>query len=332
MTNDEPIPSHDNVEGQDQGHSQGLSVCIATYRRLDELARLLSALASVRHPTGVLRWERTLVLDNSPDAEARQLVETQWPSLDLDYLHVPEPGLSAVRNAAISNAGTPWVAFVDDDEVPSADWLVELDRTLADYPEARAVMGPVQYAFEMEAPAWLDQARLFEVVELAKGESPEYFATGNAMLRTDLVDDLGPLFDPFFGDLGGEDHHLGLRLEAAGCQIVSAPEAVVVEHVPPDRMQPRWAARRLLRKGGSLANCDVQMTSGLARLRQRVRHLGRGAARIVVGLGLVASTPFVPGRTVWMGARFLLMGLGECTAAVGRPVGEYRRTNTRSAG
>lgn len=325
MTNDEP----NTLETGDASlppSSLGLSVCIATYRRPDELARLLSALTALRHPTVVLRWERTLVLDNSPDADARHMVETEWPSLDLEYLHVPEPGLSAVRNAAIAHAGTPWVAFVDDDEVPDPDWLIEMDRALARNRQAHAVMGPVQYVFDSPSPAWLDQARLFEVVELFEGEPPEYFATGNAMLRTDLVEVLGPLFDPFFGDLGGEDHHLGLRMESAGCQIVSAPAATVTEHVPPDRMQPRWAARRLLRKGGSLANCDVQMNSGGARLRQRARHLGRGAARIIVGLGLVASTPFVRGRTVWMGARFLLMGVGECTASVGRPVGEYRRT------
>ncbi|MEZ5228724.1 MAG: hypothetical protein R2710_19275 [Acidimicrobiales bacterium] len=49
-----------------------VTVCIATYRRNDELVRLFSGLAGRCAPNGMLRWTRTLVLDNSPDAGARR--------------------------------------------------------------------------------------------------------------------------------------------------------------------------------------------------------------------------------------------------------------------
>ncbi len=307
-----------------------VTVCVATYRRNDELQRLFAGLVEVARPSGTLRWTQTLILDNSPEAEARSVVEAGFGNLDLRYVHVPEPGLSAARNAAIAHASTPLVAFVDDDEVPEPSWLVEFERTLAAVPEADAVMGLVSYVFEEPPPPWLEQTRLFEEPTLVEGESPEYFATGNALLRTSLVDSLGPLFDPFFGQLGGEDHHLGLRLHAKGHVIVSSPAAMVLEFVPASRTEPQWAARRLLRKGGSLASTELQLADRRRRLPCHLKHVVRGSVRIGVGAALIATTPFVSGRTVWHGGRYLLMGVGECSAALGRPIGEYRRSTPSS--
>ncbi|MEZ5228726.1 MAG: hypothetical protein R2710_19285 [Acidimicrobiales bacterium] len=87
----------------------------------------------------------------------------------------------------------------------------------------------------------------------------------------------------------------------------------------------------MLRKGGSLTSTELLLADGLrARLVCRLRHLFRGGARFAVGAALILTTPIVPGRTVWRGGRFLLMGVGECAAVLGRPVGEYRRLTSPS--
>ncbi|MEZ5228725.1 MAG: hypothetical protein R2710_19280 [Acidimicrobiales bacterium] len=91
---------------------------------------------------------------------------------------------------------------------------------------------------------------MFEEPTLVDGAEPEYFATGNALLRTDLVGSLGPLFDPFFGQLGGEDHHLGLRLSAGGHRIVSRPGRSSTNTFPPS------APSRVGRPAGCCAKAD----------------------------------------------------------------------------
>ncbi|RZI88301.1 MAG: glycosyltransferase, partial [Microbacterium sp.] len=64
-----------------------------------------------------------LVVDNDPDASARDLVE----GLGVRYVHEPRPGIAAVRNRAIVEAGDATaVVFIDDDEVPEPGWLKEL--------------------------------------------------------------------------------------------------------------------------------------------------------------------------------------------------------------
>ncbi len=305
--------------------SATVTVGIATYRRPTELRRLLVALRTIERPSASLSWVRTVVIDNSPEAGARGVVDAVDGIPGLTYVHEPEPGLSAARNAAVANAEADWVAFIDDDEVPDAQWLVELERTVGRWPDARAVVGPVAYAFDEPQPRWLEQTRLFEPLELVEGEPPHYFATGNAMVRSDLIDQLGPLFDPYFGQLGGEDHHLGLRLQAIDALVVSSPLATVTEFVPPERVDTSWAVKRMLRKGSSLALTETRLLSGRRRIGLRLRHVAAGVARIVQGLALLVTVPFVSGRTPWLAYRSIVMGVGQISGALDHPIHEYRR-------
>ncbi len=305
-----------------------VSVGIATYRRHPELRRLLEALAGVERPEDLLRWIGTLVVDNSPDGDAEWVVQAA-DSLGLPglrYVHEPLPGLSAARNALVANTQGDLIAFVDDDEVPTDRWLVELERTLTSNIDAHAVVGPVHYVFERPAPQWLVQSRLFEPMHMTDGEPPEYFATGNAMIRRDLVDSLGPLFDPFFGELGGEDHHLGLRLHEMGATILAAPNAIVDEHVPIERIDKRWAAKRLLRKGSSLALTETRLVHGTKRLEVQLTHAVKGFARVGQGVVLLIAAVPTRGRGPWGGYRSILMGIGEISGALNRAVHEYRRS------
>ena len=304
-----------------------LAVCVATYNRVDRIAGLLGALDRIDRPS-LADWTRTVVVDNSPDANARDAVaEFHTDRAEIVYVHEPTPGLSAARNALVRAAETDWIAFIDDDELPSACWLTELIRVLAAHQDAVAVMGPVYFDYESgEAPRWLDQTRMFEPIELVEGEPPHYLATGNLLLRRDLTQSLGELFDPQFGLTGGEDHQLGLRMERAGLKVVSAPKAEVREMVPTERLDPQWVRTRLLRKGASLASTQLSLESGFARRTTiRAKHFLKGTLRLTLGVGQILSTPFVPQRSWWYGGRNLFMGLGQIAGAFNGSVQEYRR-------
>ena len=58
------------------------------------------------------------------------------------YLHAPACNISVARNACLRAATAPLVAFIDDDEIASPDWLVLLIAAL-EGSHADVVLRPV---------------------------------------------------------------------------------------------------------------------------------------------------------------------------------------------
>ena len=92
-----------------------ISVCIATYRRLDRLEALLLDLARQQLlPTEVI------VVDNDAEGSARPVVERcqQLPlPFAIHYDIQPEKNISLTRNRTVELSHHEWLAFVDDDEL-----------------------------------------------------------------------------------------------------------------------------------------------------------------------------------------------------------------------
>ena len=89
------------------------------------LVRLLEALAEAsgpHHPAEVI-----VVCDG----DAASVPQTVGP-LGLRALRSGGRGPAAARNAGWRAAATEWVAFLDDDVVPPADWTRRLARDLED--------------------------------------------------------------------------------------------------------------------------------------------------------------------------------------------------------
>lgn len=101
-----------------------VALCAATYRRPRGLARLLKAMAVLELPASVPFALAVIIVDNSPEAEAREQVtkaaqDFNWPLL---YVSEPRRGITFARNAALEKATAldcDFVAFIDDDEVPA---------------------------------------------------------------------------------------------------------------------------------------------------------------------------------------------------------------------
>ncbi len=298
---------------------------IVTYRREVELGRLLDALESVHPPALTLDWKYTVIVDNSPDADAEPFVPSQVAGRPVVYRHEPEPGISAARNAVVDAAYPDLVAFIDDDEVPSRSWLAGLDQAWHDNPSSGALMGTVRYDLPPHTPVDLLASGVFDDRVLVAGEPPEFFATGNSLIPTRLRDKFGPLFDPEFGLLGGEDGHLGERMRRAGIDIASAPQAVVTEMVSSQRVQRSWVRTRLERKGGTMFLVEMRLApSHSQRSATVVKYALHAAGRIGLGCGLSLADRF-RGKSMWRGLRHVHLGLGHLRAIARLPVAEYNR-------
>ena len=99
-----------------------ISVILPTKDRGPDIDLTLDALLAQDLAAGDYE---VLVVDNaSSEANARAL--RRWCDRHPDalrYVHEPTPGLNRARNAGIAAATGAVIAFLDDDAVPSSDWL-----------------------------------------------------------------------------------------------------------------------------------------------------------------------------------------------------------------
>jgi GT2 family glycosyltransferase len=117
--------------------ASAFTVVVCTRDRPGLLAHTIDALLEQEGPSFPL-----LVVDQSEvpdDALARRAdVEPR-----LDVVEDRGPGLSRARNVGSGLALTEWVAFVDDDCVPEADWAKRLTMVLERAPDVDIVSGHV---------------------------------------------------------------------------------------------------------------------------------------------------------------------------------------------
>ena len=275
-----------------------ISVCICTFRRPQLLAGLLAALAQqdLKDLGAGVEW---VVVDNDPDHSAREVLEG-WnrgaPVFPLRFFHVAQSNISIARNTAVSQARGDWVAFIDDDETPLADWLFQLADAQRRF-QADAVFGPVVPRYRADTPDWICQGGYFDRARHKTGTVIDEAdaRTGNVLIRTESLRSLPGPFDLSFGRTGGEDSLLFRDLLARQCKFVWCDEAPVSEEVPQDRATARWLVKRSFRVGQTWIRGELyRLGPGQRRLRGGI--LGsRAAIQLVLSL-LFALLWVIPSR------------------------------------
>ncbi|WP_216870713.1 glycosyltransferase [Modestobacter excelsi] len=293
---------------------------IVTHRRPGPLRALLHRLAELESAGDRTPRVLLLVVDNSPDSEARPVVATTTlpDRFTVEYVAHGAGNIASGRNAVLAHAvgRAPLLALIDDDELPAADWLDRLldaqQRTSADL-----VIGPVLADYPTEAPQWVRRPVFHSVV----GDGPGWVAeahAGNLLLSTGLVRRLGLRFDETLGRSGGEDQLFSRQAVAAGARIWFEPSAVVHEPVPADRLSVRYLLRREYRKGGTLGILDRSRPGWPA---------GRPVRRVLVaGYWAAAGLTAVVRAAVMRDRARLVEALMKVTRAAGMVAGLRGRT------
>ena len=231
-----------------------IDLCIATFRR-PMLADTLASLGNARIPPGTAL--RVIVVDNdhTPSARANAEAAGQQAGLTLSYVHAPAANISLARNAGLEAARADWIAFLDDDEIVTADWLAELVRC-AKKTGADAVFGPSEPIYPPGTPDWIAQGAFHRQSVPLRGGRAETGHTCNALVRMGGTPWAAQRFDLSLGQSGGEDTQFFAALFAQGARFHVTGTAAVREIVTPDRLTFRWLAQRRFRIGqtyGALA-------------------------------------------------------------------------------
>ncbi len=263
-----------------------VSLCIATYRRLDRLALLLEDLTTQsREP------DQVIVVDNDPAGSAREVVERRralGAPFPIVYDVQPQKNISLTRNRTVELASGDWIAFIDDDERAPPEWLQRLLDAAARF-EADGVLGPVDPVVPASAPGWIQRGRFYEFPRMHTGTviPPNRLRFGNVLVRGSWLRSTPGPFDPQFGLTGGEDGDLLSRLRQLGARIVWCDEAVVQEPVEPSRLSLRWLLRRALRGGQDFARHALAGRYGAMSPLSRIRFFTRALVQAAVAAACV---------------------------------------------
>lgn len=232
-----------------------ISVCVCTYKRPSLLERLLSSLTN--QATGQSFTYSVVVVDNDSLQSAKSTVSSfnEKTPLDIAYFSEPEQNIALARSLAVRNARGKYLAFIDDDECPVEEWLLNLYNTCKDH-NADGVLGPVRPRYEVDPPEWILKGRLHDRKEFKTGEilrDSRYTRTGNVLIAMRILEGVENPFDPRYGRTGGEDTDFFKRMIEKGHLFIWCNEAPVYEVVPPERMNRMYFLKRALLRGVVLA-------------------------------------------------------------------------------
>jgi glycosyltransferase involved in cell wall biosynthesis len=220
-----------------------------------------------------------VVADNDSNQSARSVVEefARTATIDITYCVETHQNIALARNQAIRQCRGQFVAFIDDDEWPSENWLSLMIRT-CEASHVDGVLGPVLPHFDGRPPAWIVSGRFCERQRFVTGHVVKWeeSRTGNVLFRMSIVNGMTEPFDPRF-DNGGEDTDFFKRMTSRGRVFVWCDEAVVYETVPPHRLTRSYMLKRGLLRGRNI----------LKHPEQRWRYVATSIAAIPVHAALL---------------------------------------------
>ena len=323
MSHAEILPDQKKISQREQAEAKTqIAVCIPTYKRPDGLCRLLAALAT-QEPLPNCQVT-IVVIDNESSPRTKAIcnefaLKLRFP---LRYCSEHRRGLSYVRNKAVEVARefADALAFIDDDEVPLPEWLIQLAACQKTY-LADAVTGPVLPHFMAHVSQWIRAGKFFERPRYGTGTVLPEARTGNVLIRMEVFDRIGN-FDDRFALSGGEDMDFFVRLHESGGLICWSDEAVVEEWVPPSRTNLKYILEGAYRRANvnALRSCGSPKGSLLHCVRGGLRSM-KGVYLLLASLnsGKVEAAKAL--QRVWSGAGFI-------AGAAGRRYEQYRTVHS----
>lgn len=227
------------------------TVAIPTYNGAKRLPRVLDKL-QLQVNTEEIKWEIIVIDNNSSDDTFKviQSYQNSWgkPYL-LKYYFEQQQGLSFARQKAIQEALGVLVAFIDDDNLPTNDWVINAYLFGKKYPRAGAYSGQIHGEFEFTPPESFKP--IYEFLAIREGGTEaQLFDPSKLQLppgaglvvRKQAWDESVPLRLVLNGRVGGkmvsgEDYEVLLNLHQKGWEIWYNPDMHLYHYIPKARLE-----------------------------------------------------------------------------------------------
>ncbi len=300
-----------------------INICVCTYQREKSLAYCLDRLTKITIPDNTSL--SISVIDNDPKRSAMQQVQDFSPpfSLPVYYFHEENRGIPYARNRAIIeslNLNADFLVFIDDDEWPEPDWLVNMYRYYQSHKRPVIISGHVISDLPENTPQ--DIQLLFNKKNRATGTHLTSCATNNVLIPLSIIKDSGVRFDENNPLAGGTDTIFFYTLSRLGYEIFKCSEARVHEIIPENRLSLKWMAKRKYRAGITAAWRKKQAGRlGILIVLSALLQICLGACK-VIGFSLVGNK-FKRNET-WL---TLYRSAGIISGCYGVQVSSYRNVD-----
>jgi len=300
-----------------------LTVCICTHNRPRYVRDCLDGL---RGQTVARDHFTILLVDSASSPAVAADLDRLATEHDARLIRLDHPGVSLARNAGAWAARTSFIAYIDDDAIPTPNWIESILASIAQPgPPPALIGGRILPKWEAPLPAWWPGSLrgVLSIIEYeGRGEyrTPAVPKTLEPYAANMVVHVLSLIAAGGFGAaigrygrtlLSDEDVQLAWMLQNAGYSVRYDSRITVHHQIQAQRLDPAWLLSRLYWQGASTV-----LTRRLLREEDSVwRELPR---RLLVA-GLLAPAWLIPRHsTALLAARWrVAYAAGFIRAAIG---------------
>jgi glycosyltransferase involved in cell wall biosynthesis len=251
-----------------------ITVAICTYNGEKRLPDVLERLRSQINIEPI-SWEIVVIDNNSTDDTAKiiQKYQSDWhKAYPIQYYFEPEQGLAFARQRAVKEAKGTFVGFLDDDNLPSPNWVAAAYTFGQAYPKAGAYGSKINGSFEIEPPE--NFSRIARFLAIGGGKKTTCYtsyehsykrvmpAGAGLVIRKQAWINSVPerlLLQGQLGTyrLGGDDIEALLHIRSAGWEIWYNPEMCIEHRIPKQRLEREYLMNLL--RGAGLSRYPTRM-------------------------------------------------------------------------
>jgi glycosyltransferase involved in cell wall biosynthesis len=227
-----------------------ITVAIRVYNGATRLPAMLDRLRSQIQLESV-SWEVLIVDNNSTDntADVVRDYQSSWISqCQLRYVFEPQQGAAIARRRAIHEASGQIIAFLDDDNLPTPNWVVAAHTFAQMHPKAGAYGSRILPDYEVEPPQnfqrishylpTMERKNAFRYDSYKRGLPVGAGLVIRKQVWLDHVTDQivqGPVGKGFF--LKGEETEALSYIKQSSWEIWYNPEMTIVHKIPKWRLE-----------------------------------------------------------------------------------------------
>jgi GT2 family glycosyltransferase len=202
------------------------SIIIPTHDRPEQLTECLTAIRRLDFPKDALE---IIVVDDGSRVPVKERIGEKEGLQDIRWIRIPNSGPAAARNRGAMASNGDYLVFIDDDCIPSSDWLANVAHCATLYPDCliggRTLNRLVHSPYSTTSQIILDAAyRFYNATPLFA----RFLTSNNMTVRADLFTRVGGFNEGF--RIASEDREFCDRWIHQDRQIVFCEEIVIFHH------------------------------------------------------------------------------------------------------